>query len=247
MNKPHGVAFSHELNKLFVTCPGSSECEVFSGSSFRSLAEIKFPKDPGDIRYDPRKKLIYVGYSGGIGIIDAKRNKLVDDIPLSGHPEAFEIGYDDTAFVNMPDSNRVLVIDLKIKKIKGKMSSSATSGNYPMALDKANHRLFIGFRDPDLLIVFDADTHREIAQAYIGADCDDIFYDVSHKRIYVSCGEGSIQVFKQIKPDKYVRIEKVQTHRGARTSLFVPQTDRLYLAVPANSAKAAAVLVYEIR
>jgi hypothetical protein len=42
----------------------------------------------------------------------------------------------------------------------------------------------------------------------------------------------------------YERIARIPTIAGARTSLFVPGTDRLYLAVRATAAEPAAIWVF---
>ena len=65
-----------------------------------------------------------------------------------------------------------------------------------MALDEANHRLFVGTRDPPKLMVFDANSGKAISVLDIANDADDIFYDAAKKQIYVSCGEGFINVFQ---------------------------------------------------
>ena len=104
--------------------------------------------------------------------------------------------------------------------------------NFPMALDEANHRLFVGTRDPPKLMVFDTNSGKVISILDIANDADDIFYDAAKKRIYVSCGEGFVNIFQQQDADHYNAIVSVPTAQGARTSLFVPELHRFYLAVP---------------
>jgi hypothetical protein len=74
-------------------------------------------------------------------------------------------------------------------------------------------------------------------------DADDVFSDVRRHLIYVSCGQGFIDVFAQNGTD-YLRKARVPTAKGARTSLFLPETDRLYVAVPATSGEPAALWVF---
>jgi len=77
-------------------------------------------------------------------------------------------------------------------------------------------------------------------------DSDDISYDASAKRLYVSGGEGAIVVYRQVDPDHYKELSKVETVRGARTSFFSPELGRLFLAVRREGQTAAAVWVYEV-
>ena len=66
-----------------------------------------------------------------------------------------------------------------------------------------------------------------------------------HKRLYLSCGEGFIDVVEQSSPDKFQRIAKVSTAPGARTSFFSPDLDRLYLAVPDRGSQKAEIRIFE--
>jgi hypothetical protein len=60
----------------------------------------------------------------------------------------------------------------------------------------------------------------------------------------VSCGAGYIDVF-EIYGSAYRRIARIPTATGARTSLFVPEMDRLFVAVRAGPAEPAAIWVFK--
>ena len=117
-----------------------------------------------------------------------------------------------------------------------------------MTLDEANHRLFVGTRDPAKLLVFDTDSGKLISSLDIANDPDDIFYDAAKKRIYVSCGEGFINIFQQQQDaNHYNPIASITTAPGARTSLFVSELNRLYVAVPhLGRNQQSEILVYQI-
>ena len=61
-------------------------------------------------------------------------------------------------------------------------------------------------------------------------DTDDVFVDPKRGYIYVSCGEGFIDVFAGL-DGSYSRIARIETAKGARTALFSADLDRLFLAV----------------
>jgi hypothetical protein len=61
--------------------------------------------------------------------------------------------------------------------------------------------------------------------------------------VYVSRGEGVVDVLEQ-RATCYGRVARVPTVWGARTSLFVPELDRLYVAVRARSHEPAAIWVF---
>jgi hypothetical protein len=61
--------------------------------------------------------------------------------------------------------------------------------------------------------------------------------------VYVSCGEGVVDVFAA-EAAGYRRVASVPTVSGARSSLFAPELDRLYVAVRARSNEPAAIGVF---
>ena len=119
--------------------------------------------------------------------------------------------------------------------------------NFPMALDEAGRRLFVGTRLPALLLVYDIDTGKVVARQEIGGDTDDLFFDAARKRIYVICGEGRIDIIRQQDRDHYSLESTVSTAPRARTGLFVPENQRLYVAAPAVGASPARILAYRVR
>ncbi len=112
-----------------------------------------------------------------------------------------------------------------------------------MALDDDGRRVFIVFRYPAKLGVFAMADGNNLATADVCRDADDIFFDAKRQRLYVSCGDGSIDILKA--QGDYRRITTVPTSAGARTALFVPELDRLYLAVRAHGSEPAALWVFQ--
>lgn len=83
--------------------------------------------------------------------------------------------------------------------------------------------------------------------AEIVGDTDDLFYDSSRKRLYVTGGDGYVDVLQSEDANRFSRIARVPTASGARTSLFVPEQGRLYVAVPHPGGQKAEVRVYQAR
>jgi hypothetical protein len=77
-------------------------------------------------------------------------------------------------------------------------------------------------------------------------DVDDIFYDLAAGRIYVSGGDGRIDVFRQLDADRYERTSETPTAVGARTSFLVPQRKALCVAVPSLLLRPAELRMYEV-
>src|SRR5262245_28262475 len=229
LHEPQGVIFIPEVNKLFVANGKSGACDVFDGSSLKQAKSIKFPGDADNVRYDVAAGRVYVGYSdGALGIIDSASGDRVGEIKLKGHPESFQLEKSGPRiFVNIPTANEIAVVDREKRVVIAARPTGDARANFPMALDDAHHRLFVGFRKPPRLLVFDTESGNVVANLESPADADDIFYDSKARRIYVSGGEGSIGVFQQKDADHYESMTKIPTAAGARTALFAPELNRL--------------------
>ena len=125
------------------------------------------------------------------------------------------------------------MLDLASGKPLANWMPSGLTANFPMVLDEAGHAVIVVFRSPAKLAMFDMTTGAMIASADTCGDSDDVFFDEKRRHIYVSCGAGFIDVFQR-EPAALTRLLRLATTSGARTSLFVPELDRLFLAVRAG-------------
>src|SRR4029079_2814995 len=194
-------------------------------------------------------KRVYVGFgSGALAAIDPVTAKVLGEAKLSGHPESFQRERGGArVFVNVPPSEEIAVVDRGSMKVTATWPVTAARANFPMALDESNHRLFIGCRRPAKVLVFDTASGKQSASCDIVGDTDDLFYDVARKRLYVSGGEGFVDVIQDEGADRFVRVAHIATASGARTSLFVADEGRLYLAVPHRGNQKCEIRVFEAR
>lgn len=248
LSEPQGVVFVPEKNALYISNGGNGKCDVYNSATFEAAGNLAFSDDADNMRYQPASGRVYVGYgSGAIGLIDVRSGKKTGAIELPAHPEGFAPEADgNNIYVNLPSLRRIAVLGRKELKVKGTWPLKDAGGNFPMALDEAGHRLFTGCRSPARLLVFDTLTGKTVDELEIGKDADDIFYDAAKRRLYISCGGGFIDVIRQEGPSKYSLLQRIATAPYARTSLFVPEMERLYLAVPAHKRQGASIWVYEI-
>jgi hypothetical protein len=148
----------------------------------------------------------------------------------------------------MFQSNSIEVVDdIQKHAVSKTWTITSAQNNFPMALDEANHRLLVGTRDPPKLMIFDTNSGKVVSILNIENDVDDIFYDAARKRIYVSCGGGFVNIFQQQEDaNHYNAIASIPTAQGARTSLFVPELHRFYIAVPHIANQESKILVYQV-
>src|SRR5437016_3780026 len=245
---PQGIAYIPELNRMFVANDKGGICKIYDGKSFQAVGELDFKDDADNVRYDSATKQIFVGFgSGGIGIINAAGGEQLGLIKLAAHPEAFALEErGKRIFVNVPNARHVAVINRDKGEVVATWKTGDASANFPMALDETNHRLFIGCRSPSKLVVLNTDSGNLVASIGISSDTDDIFYDSKRHRIYAICGAGKIDIIEQTSADAYKALAKIDTANGARTGLFVPARDTIFVAVPHRGSQQAAIRAYQI-
>lgn len=245
LKEPQGVLYVPDNDRLYVANAKDGSLEIFDGTSYALLKTIDYGHDADNLRYDSGHRLVYVGYgSGALAAIDNQGNK-AGEIKLDAHPESFQLDKDDSRiYVNLPKSGKVGVLDRDKHTIIRTWGTGMALANYPMALDEANHRLFVVTRFPARLLVFNTDTGKTIQSLPVVGDCDDVFYDKTRKRIYASGGEGGISVVEQKDADHYTDAGRIATVKGARTGFFSPDLDRFFLAVRREGAQPAAIRIF---
>ncbi len=243
-SEPQGVAYVASADSVYVANGGDGSVRALRGDDLAPIGRIKLGDDADNVRVDASRNHVLVGYgNGAIAVIDPQSRTKVADIRLKGHPESFRL---DPAgariFINVPDARAIEVVDLAAGTSRSLPTPGAGS-NFPMAIDADVHRVLVVFRSPPVLMALSTEDGRVVAKTATCGDADDVFADAKRHRVYVSCGEGVVDVFAADAAG-YRRIARVPTVSGARTSLFVPELDRLFVAVRARSNEPAAIWVF---
>ena len=247
--EPQGVLYLPDPDRLYVANGTGDRLDILDGNSFASIKRIAKLADADNVRYDHAAGKVVVGYGkGALQMIDPSSGEASTEIRLPAHPESFQLERNGSRiFVNVPDARQVTVVDRSKGAIVASWEVPGARANFPMTLDEAGRRLFIGARSPATLLVYDTDSGKGVAKAPIGGDTDDLFYDAKRKQLYVICGEGRVDILRQDDADHYSQIGTVKTAPRARTGLFVPEEGRLYVAAPTVDGTPARILVYRAR
>ena len=246
---PQSAVYVPSIDRLFVSNGRGGRIDIIDGATLSRVKVIEGMHDADNIRVDVAAGRLYVGFGkGALRALDLSTGETVAEIPLSGHPESFQLEANGTRiFVNVPDANHVAVVDREKRAVVGTWPIGDAEANFAMALDEPGRRLFVATRLPSLLLVYDIDAGRIVAQLPIGKDADDLFFDPARKRLYVICGEGRIDIVRQADPDHYSIEGSVSTAPRARTGLFVPEDGRIYVAVPAGVDALASIRSYRLK
>jgi YVTN family beta-propeller protein len=244
LKEPQGVGYVPSSDTLYVANAGDGSVRIFKAGNYEPVGKIDLGSDADNIRVDAAANRVVVGYgNGALALIDPVAATKIGDIALKAHPEAFQLARSSAQiFVNVPQKKEIAVVDRAAGKQIASWSLS-NGGNFPMALDEENQHVVVVFRNPPALGVFSARDGASVANVDVCGDADDVFVDPKRHRVYVSCGAGFLDVF-DTQGAAYRRTAHILTVSGARTALFVPELDRLLVAVRASAGEPAAIWVY---
>jgi len=244
LSEPQGVAYVPFSDSVFVANAGDGSVRVLRGEDLTPIGRIELGDDADNVRVDAARKRVLVGYGkGALAVIDPGNLSKTADIPLKAHHEGFQIDETGTrVFVNVPDAREIAVADLSVGSTRSLPTQGAGS-NFPMAIDGEAHQVLVVFRSPPTLMALSSQDAQFASKVETCGDADDVFVDRQRRRIYVSCGEGVVDVLEPGEAG-YRRLGRVPTASGARTSLFVPELDRLFVAVRAGFNEPAAIWVF---
>lgn len=254
---PHSILPLPDANRIFVVDGGAGEVKVLDPKTYAVTDAIKLLIDADSMIYDAANKKMYVVNGGKdakpktdyslISIIDTDSLQHVGDMKVNNdHVEALAVeNPGPRLFANITGKGEIGVFNHETKEQLATWSVPGAEQNVPMAFDEPGHRLFIATRKPPKMIVLDSDTGKLVASLPASAKADDMRYDAIHKRIYVAAGEGFLNVYSQKDPDHYEVIAKVPTGPVGKIATYVPELNRVYVAVTAQGKSPARVMVFQ--
>jgi DNA-binding beta-propeller fold protein YncE len=240
---PQGLAYLKSSDTLYVANGGDGILRLFEGEAYGPTDVVQLSGDADNIRVDAAAQKIYVAHGdGALAVIDAASHAKIADIVLKSHPESFQFDKRmDRIFINEPRKQAITIVD----RVSGRSTATwkiGNASNFAMALNEERGHVLVVYRDPAKLVAFNQNSGAVAAKMDVCGDVDDIFMDTRRRRVYVSCGEGFVDVFDA--RGNYPRIGHIDTEPGARTSLFVPELDRFFVAARATPQEPAAVWVF---
>lgn len=244
LNKPQGIAYMRSIDMVYVASAGDGSVRLFHGPDLTPAGIILLESDADNVRVDEQAHRVFVGYGdGAIAVIDSDSQRKIADIALHAHPESFQLeSSGQRVIVNVPDAHEIASADRATNKQVASWPTRQLNGNFPLALDEPHQRILAVFRHPARIVTFSMQDGQLLSATDTCGDSDDLFVDERRSRIYVSCGEGFIDVLAATGKG-YVSIGRIRTAPGARTSLFVPSIDRFILAVRSMGTTPASIWV----
>ena len=252
LGKPHGLAWVAATGSLYVADGALGELRVYKGTPFALAGKLKLSDDADDMVFDDATHLLFVGHGGSdglnpakIAVVDTARFSLLANLSVATHPEALDIdSHSGRAFANIADSNEVAVIGTATKTISARWKLTKAADNVALAFDGEHQLLYLACRTPGTLVALDAATGKEVASLPTARGADDLFYDSALRRVYVISGAGEVDAYQVDESKSLHPLGVLHTASGAKTALFVPAQNLLYVGVPGAGSNAAEIRVY---
>jgi DNA-binding beta-propeller fold protein YncE len=255
LQKPQGLFYLAKLHRLFVASGKDGSVKAFDGPRLLPSVSATVSLGADALGYDPKANEIYVGSGGSdagkdrgdLTILDPetlqKKAALTADAHAGGSiPDASG----KQMFVLVPEKSEVMVVDRPAHKVRAVWTIPDIQKDVAIALDDKNHRLFLGVRTPPSIVVLNSDTGEKVAEVATVGTLDGLSFDRATRRIYTTGGEGFLDVTQQVDANHYRQIARIPTGPVARTSLFVPEWKRLFVAVPRDKDRSAELRIFEV-
>jgi DNA-binding beta-propeller fold protein YncE len=228
----HGFAIAPDLGTGFSSNGKESKASVVDLKTLKTLSKVSTGENPDAITYNQAQQEVYAfnGRGRSATVFDAKSGKVLTTITLPGKPEfAVADPQAGRVYCNIEDKSEVAVIDTKTHTVVNSWPIAPGTEASGMAMDLANHRLFIGCNNK-MMVMMDSTNGKVIATVPIGQGVDANMFDPGTKLAFSSNGEGTVTIAREETPDKLVPVQTLATERGARTMALDAKTHKIYLA-----------------
>ena len=227
----HGVALVPAVGRGFIT-DGAGAIIIFDLKTNAVLGTVTARQDADGIIFDKASGLV-LAVSGDDGVLmtlkpdaDPKSASIDPPIDLGGKPEFLASDEAGRVYINLVDKNEVAVVDIKARKVLAHWPTTPGGAPVGMDIDRAGHKLFVGCRNPQKLIVMSTDDGKVLADLPIDAGVDATRWD-GHQA-FASCRDGKLNVAEE-KSGKYEIVQTVTTVVGARTMDIDAAEHKIYL------------------
>jgi DNA-binding beta-propeller fold protein YncE len=257
IDTPHSILVRPGASTIFLTDSGNSMSKILNADSYAEVKSVPLTVGADSSGYDAARRTLYV-VTGGKDV-GMKTATLAAVDPVTGairgsvtfqdnHVEAMALEKNGPRlFINLAQTNKIAVVDRRTMKVIAFWPVPPAKMNAMVALDEAQHRLYVVCREPGMVVALNSDTGAVVSTQPSPSLADDEFYDAAAHRLYVPGGDGHLAIYDTSSPDHVKELVSVPTAPGAKTGLLLARRRELVLAAsPGDSANTAKVLFYRI-
>lgn len=254
---PHSILVRSGSSTIFLTDSGNSMSKILNANTYTEVKNVPLIVGADSSGYDAKANILYVVTGGkdvnmktaSLEAVDPTTGALRGSVTFQdNHVEAMALEkHGPRLFINLAQTNKIAVVDRRIMKTIALWPVPPAKMNAMVAIDEAQHRLYVVCREPGMVVAVNSDTGAVISTQPAPSRADDEFYDEASHRLYVPGGDGYLGIYDTSAPDHVKLLSKVPTAPGAKTGLLLPRLHELVLAAsPGDTANTAKVLFYTI-
>jgi outer membrane protein assembly factor BamB len=226
----HGIAIASNVDHGFTTNGKENKVSMFNTKTLALIRKIDVGQKPDGIHFDKATGRVFTNNHGShdITAIDSDSGAVVGTVAVKGDGEGIVSSSDGLIFVNLEDTSEVVAFDAKTFDVKHRFAIDGGKAPSGLAMDRKQNRLFIACHN-QVLVVMDATNGKTVATVPIGKGSDAAAFDAKEGLIFVSNGDGTLNVIQEKSPDQYEALETVTTQKSAKTMAYDNKTKKIFL------------------
>jgi DNA-binding beta-propeller fold protein YncE len=229
MTSAHGAATDAQSHHGFCS---SKPVAMWDTKTLKPIKTITVDGSPDGILGDSFNHRIYIlsHEAPEVTVIDAKDGNVLGTIDIGGEPEQAASDGKGRIFIDLENKDSVAVVDANTMKLTATYSLNGKGGgNAGLALDAKNHVLFVACREPNVMVILDANDGKYLADLPIGNGCDGATFNPKTLECFSSQRDGTLTVIKENSPTSFAVEQTVQTMPGAKTCTLDAKTGKILL------------------
>ncbi|MGD1070190.1 MAG: hypothetical protein ABSB15_08625 [Bryobacteraceae bacterium] len=225
----HGAVVSPKTHHGF----GSSKpVAMFDSKTLAPIKTIDVQGNPDGILYDPFNDRVWIlSHSApNATVINAADGSIAGTVDLGGAPEEAVSDLKGHLYVDIEDKANVAVVDTRTLMVTAHydlQGKGATCAG--LALDVKNHILFAACRNPQNMVILDANDGKIIDTLPIGRGTDGAVFNPKTMEAFSSQGDGTLTIVKENSPTSFVVEQNLETMVGAKTLSLDQKTNHILL------------------
>jgi len=240
----HGIAIASNVDRGFTSNGKENKVSMFDAKTLTLIKKIDVGQKPDGIYFDKTTGRVFTNNHGShdITAIDPDAGVVVGTVAVKGDGEGAVSGNDGLVFVNLEDTSEVVAFDAKTLEVKHRFPIEGGEAPTGLAMDRKNNRLFVACHN-QVLVVMDATSGKAIAKLPTGKGTDAAGFDAKLGLIFVSNGDGTLNVIHEKSADQYESLETVTTQPSAKTMAYDSKSKKIFLpaadvqTIPASDPK----------
>ena len=210
----------------------SKPVAMWDTTSLEVLKAIDVLGSPDGIMFDPFNERVYVfSHSApNATVIDAKDGAVVGTIDLGGAPEQAVTDGKGHLYVDLEDKDSVAVVNAKTLSVTARYDLGGKGGGPAgLGFDVKNRLLFVACRDPQTMVILNADDGKIVTTLPIGSGVDGAIFNPATMEAFSSQGDGTLTIVKENSPSSFAVEQNLKTMTRAKTLTLDSKTNPILL------------------